>query len=957
MKVVLFILVSFLLSFNTSWSQRYSFVQFSTPEGLPQSQVNAIIQDELGYMWVGTLGGLAKFNGKEFINYSTSNGLLSNRITAFSIIDNQLYIGHDLGISIQQTTGIFKGFLAGNSNVTEIIKFNNIIYVATNGAGLFQLKNNSLVKIENSPTKIRAAAIEDEVLLLATQNGVFSMDNNQSISFDQRFVEESYSSIVSIDRNIYATTYNGICYLIKNDAAEIFTESDEFYFRKIYSSEPGVYWLNSKEGVLKIENGEELQFTEKSGLPISDISTMFSDREGNIWFGSAGKGLLKFSGEAFSHYNQKGGLYSDLITSVIQDKNQDFWLSSYDKGIIRLNAQGTKLMGYPSVTVWNSINYKSCLFFGSNVGLHEYSNGKWKIYLQEDGLPSDKITGLHVSRDNNIIIATSAGIVKLINEKIEKIEGPAGDFRNVRDFTELGNKLYLATPQGLKMINGVSADENFTTAINCIESDEEKIWIGSEDGLYIYTNGFIEAFNLPSRIGTNYINFLNKDEEYIYVGTNNGLIEIDRKTMEYHQYGINSGLIDLETNLNSGYIDKKGDLWFGTASGLMHLNVTKRDLLLKNIAPLLNFKSVTLNFDLRPDILEKLNENNSIKLSHKENNLVFDFDGIYLTNSQAVNYSYKLEGLSDDWSPPSSTSSISFTNLSPGDYKLIVRATNPKGFHSKEKVILFNISPPFYSTWWFYSLGIIALILLFIAMDQLRIKNIEQKNYQNNLEISNKLSRLEQQSLNASMNRHFIFNALNSIQFFINSSDKQSANRYLTRFAKLIRKNLDSSHTANGMVPLSDELERLKLYLELESMRFRDRFEYHFNIDDHVEPETLKVPAMFLQPFVENSIIHGILPLEDRKGKININITNHLDHIRVEIIDNGIGIENSLRNKNIIPGDHESQGVKITLGRIKLLQEISERSVELIGPHQINENDSLINGTKVTFKFLKQYLE
>jgi sensor histidine kinase YesM len=919
--------------------------------------VNAIIQDESGYLWVGTLGGLAKFNGKEFITYSTSNGLLSNRITAFSIIDDQLYIGHENGISIKLPNEKFNSFSAGNGNVTEIIQFNHVIYVSTNGSGLYQFENDSLLKIVDSPSKIRGMTIEGDHLLLATQDGIFKMQENKSFHFDERFEDNSFSSIVEIQGIIYATTYDGSCYKIKDNRKELFIESDEFYFRKIYSSEKGVYWLNSREGVLKIDNGGIVKFTEKSGLPISDISAMYSDREGNIWFGSAGKGLLKFSGEAFSHYNQKGGLPSDLITSILQDDNMNFWLSSYDKGVIQLKQDTIISLNYPNIPVWNSIKFNNCIFFGSNLGLHEFSNGKWKVYLAEDGLPSNKITGIHLTKKGILLIATSAGMVQLKNGTIQPIHQNALELKNIRDFIEFQDETYLASPQGLKKINGESVNFSFNTALNCLESDGSKIWIGSEDGLYVFENGKITAFDLPSRIGTNYINFLIKDNQYIYVGTNNGLIEIDRKTLEYHQYGINSGLIDLETNLNSAYIDEKGDLWFGTASGLMHLDVKKRDLLLKKIAPLLNLKSVTLNFNNRPDLLIELNQHGTINLSHKENNLVFDFDGIYLTNSQAVKYSYKLDGLSEDWSPPSSNNSISFTNLSPGEYSLLVRAEHPKGFYSNKKIIHFTIASPFYQTWWFYSLGFITLILLLIALDQFRIRTIEQKNYQNNLEISNKLSRLEQQSLNASMNRHFIFNALNSIQFFINSSDKQSANRYLTRFAKLIRKNLDSSHTANGMVPLSDELERLQLYLELESMRFKDRFEFHFNVDEHVEPETLKVPAMFLQPFVENSIIHGILPLEDRKGVININVTNHLDHIRIEIVDNGIGIENSLRNKKITPGDHESHGVKITLGRIKLLQEISERSVELIGPHQINEDDSLINGTKVTFKFLKQYLE
>jgi LytS/YehU family sensor histidine kinase len=250
----------------------------------------------------------------------------------------------------------------------------------------------------------------------------------------------------------------------------------------------------------------------------------------------------------------------------------------------------------------------------------------------------------------------------------------------------------------------------------------------------------------------------------------------------------------------------------------------------------------------------------------------------------------------------------------------------------------------------------LALILTVFFIDRYRVNRLAQRNYQLRLEYENKLTKLEQQSLNASMNRHFIFNALNSIQYYINSSDKQSANKYLSRFAKLIRKNLDSSHRKDGMVALGDEIERLKLYLDLESMRFENRFDYEINLDAHVEPEMLKVPAMFLQPFVENSIIHGILPLKDRKGMIKINVTDHLEHIRIEITDNGIGIEQSV-NEKIEEDDHESQGMLITKGRIELLQKISAKSIEMVGPHQINENNNSISGTVVIFKLIKQYLE
>jgi sensor histidine kinase YesM len=152
------------------------------------------------------------------------------------------------------------------------------------------------------------------------------------------------------------------------------------------------------------------------------------------------------------------------------------------------------------------------------------------------------------------------------------------------------------------------------------------------------------------------------------------------------------------------------------------------------------------------------------------------------------------------------------------------------------------------------------------------------------------------------MNRHFIFNALNSIQYFINTQDKLSANKYLTKFAQLIRKNLDSSASGENLVPLSEEIQRLELYLTLEAMRFEGRFKYTFEIDPEIELEEIRIPPMLFQPFVENAIIHGILPLEQLAGEIafKAELLNE-NFIEFTITDNGVGYSKSLKEKNSIP--------------------------------------------------------
>jgi sensor histidine kinase YesM len=243
-----------------------------------------------------------------------------------------------------------------------------------------------------------------------------------------------------------------------------------------------------------------------------------------------------------------------------------------------------------------------------------------------------------------------------------------------------------------------------------------------------------------------------------------------------------------------------------------------------------------------------------------------------------------------------------------------------------------------------------AAILAYFLSARLRV--IRQKSENEKLELKNRLLFLEQRSLNASMNRHFIFNSLNSIQYYINSSDKLSANRFLTNFARLIRKNLDSSAANNFIVTLSEEIERIELYLSLERMRFSNKFDFSVNVASDLDTEDVEIPSMILQPFVENSIIHGVLPLnESRKGQVDVKIYREFGELVFEVTDNGTGIDNSLRGKSdMMDGDHESKGVEITNRRIEILRKLTGENLMIIGPFQMEDEEGNTLGTKVILK-------
>jgi LytS/YehU family sensor histidine kinase len=255
----------------------------------------------------------------------------------------------------------------------------------------------------------------------------------------------------------------------------------------------------------------------------------------------------------------------------------------------------------------------------------------------------------------------------------------------------------------------------------------------------------------------------------------------------------------------------------------------------------------------------------------------------------------------------------------------------------------FTVRPPFWLSWWFILLEIAAISAIVSAIVASRRKITLARYQKEQFELRSRMLSLEQQSLNSSMNRHFIFNALNSIQYYINRQDKLSANRYLSDFARLIRKNLDSSQ--ENLTPLREEIERLELYMKLEHMRFKDKFDYHIHIDPSLDLDTIKVPAMLLQPFLENSIWHGLLP-KDSLGKVEVDISKINGHLEFTIRDNGIGIENSLKNKTGTD-NHISKGMQITNGRIDLIRKMTGETIELLGPYQLHDEFNQPSGTEV----------
>lgn len=967
MKGLILLLFTFVMCL--AHAQNYSYIKYSASEGLPQSQVFDIAQDKNGYIWVGTFGGLAKFNGLRFETFDTDNNLYNNRISLVEFIDGNLFVGHEGGISIRKD-GTFKAIAlpaeAKGARVSAIQNFQNKIYVATNGGGLYVVDGNKIVPVETSPSYIRDLIQFQEDLFIASRSGLYRL--TADLSLDTILIDNSisFTGFSKSENALFISAYNGNIYSFANNKLKSILKTDAKFRGVLY--ENNLLWCNAPSGVIQydLNSKKQLVLNDKNGLETPDINIVFKDREDNLWLGSSGKGLLRFSGEAFTYYKKNDRLSSDLVLSILETQDEQYFFSTFDAELTQwVNDTSTQFLPLGDGFVWSSVERANGdIFFGTNRGVYwkDKSEDLWKRIAGKSKLPGSKITALYLLDDQSTVLAGGRdGFSRIIEDSVYIDSSLLENNLSVKGFTQIGTNIYVLGKKGLYTVKNGNAKEIvhaeellFTSITKDLNND---IWLGAEQGLFQLQADSLIEIELDKNKGASFIFFIKSFKDYLYIGTNNGLYRYNVITQQIKHYGLNEGLIDLEANINAVYIDSKEQLWFGTASGLMKLDLSKENNIFTQAKPLVQISEVKLTKteqglltycdSITPEGLPV-----NLSLPYKLNGINIKLDGLFFSNPKAVEFSYRL--ISEDssrWTSLDEASTITFPNLNFGEYTLMVRAKSINGQESEIKTFHFKILRPYYFTTWFITTVILVLILIVLGIlygNNIRIKKkIARKQYEEQLESRTKLARLEQQSLNASMNRHFIFNSLNSIQYYINANDKLSANRFLTRFAKLIRKNLDSSHEKNGLVKLADEMERLKLYMDLERMRFTNKFDYEINIEEGIDLEAIDVPAMLLQPFVENSIIHGVLPRHDDQGHIEVNIAKKENTFEVEIFDNGVGIDVSKVNKVSFDGDHNSHGMEITSKRIEILKKLTERNIELDGPRQINESDGTIKGTSV----------
>ena len=295
-----------------------------------------------------------------------------------------------------------------------------------------------------------------------------------------------------------------------------------------------------------------------------------------------------------------------------------------------------------------------------------------------------------------------------------------------------------------------------------------------------------------------------------------------------------------------------------------------------------------------------------LDLDYTQNEIAFKYYTNNWHNAKLSSIRYKLLPHYPDWSIAKNGEEVEYPFLPPDQYEYQVQGILPSGEMTDMTSFDFEINPPWWKTIWFYSLVGFSLASLAFLLYRYRVGQITRS-----LRIENEMNQLEKSALQAQMNPHFIFNCLNSIQGFIMDNDKEQAMEYLSKFAKLIRLNLNAS--VDSSIRLDQEILILENYLALEQLRADYGFEYDISVDQNAHAENIVIPPMLLQPFVENAVIHGMNGI-DQGGKIDVNFKTTNNSLVADIIDNGAGEKRQIKK-------HRSLGMSITAKRLAHINE------------------------------------
>lgn len=587
---------------------------------------------------------------------------------------------------------------------------------------------------------------------------------------------------------------------------------------------------------------------------------------------------------------------------------------------------------------------------------------KW---LANSGEFDDAVT----TRDGNILLKKNKGLVYIINEKTF-----ATDTLRFTGSKENGVTLYTMhtfyDPRRNDVnLVGKNGIEQYNLTSKKMRSIANSTLLGNTDSMeatiypeldasgriwsYIPQYGF-RIINPETLLCIDSIQFEEKGlmkrtydqiksgpENYMYLHAQNGVVIYNYTTQNSFLFDNTNGLSSPE---DISLLSANGNMIIGQRGGFDFFKTANLDQYTSNVKPWLN----TVIAD--SIIFARLGaENNAqVQLTYLQNTITFSFSALEYFFPERIEYEYQLWPVDLKFSKTDFFNrKITYSKLQPGKYIFKLKAQMEGGNWEDAAVEFpFEIVPAFWQTTWFKLLCFLLVGSILFLFFRWRIHSIRNKQ---NLQLfhEKELLDLEAKALRAQMNPHFIFNSLNSIKSLINKNDNDTAANYLAVFSKLIRTLFQNSDKRE--VSLYEEIETCKLYTQIEKMRFGNKVGFQFNVDEHIDLKDIRVPALILQPFIENAIWHGMVHKEFG-GRVQISIEEINGGINCIIDDNGIGRDISKQFKSSYETTYESKGIGLTKARLHLDKLLNDREDKIT---IIDKKDAAgrPEGTKVIITF------
>ena len=963
-------------------AQEFSFKNINTDHGLPSSEVYDILEDKHGYMWFATDHGIARYNGKEFTTYTTANGLLDN--TVFRMCEDSKgriwFASQSNELCYWQNNRIHK--IPGSEHFRTVVFKQDIItmmladssdniWVGTTRSIYYFEAIKKYAEFQTIPVDTSVAdhfiVVNDKILFSynvlkghAPKKG--DKYSRVLLNFHKYKAPNHYDDIkFPLDGAHYPYGFRTFGYTPKNETYLFALDSLLFILRKnrkvefkkfdhrivniITDSHRGLWFGLMKGGVSYYKNGDLSQppITFLNGLTVDDVCI---DHEGGAWIATLEKGVFYIPSTSILVYSNIPFL-NDHIT-FIGEINNKILVNTFGNAISEKNNQGFKPVDY----MCDLVKSKSSLYYAMksrDTTYLSYASELIRFTSDHKQVPLKNKTDLTKFSAGKFILETEdkhiwmgyGGGLKKINNLTDLSIIYHSPFR-VTCAIAVGKDILVGGKKGLfKFKDSVYSSLSYIDTLlssqisQLAKSKDGSIWISTiGNGLLRLKDNKVLQLTEKNGLISNSCTAVTTDQyENVWVGTNKGLscvYKVDTK----NKWVIKN--ITKQNGLNSNEITKlfafNDTLWVGTMAGLNSFNIIE-SLTLTPPSPAY-ISSIKVN--------DKELSTDTTVFSYNENNITFVLEGLTFKDEREHLYRYRLIGLNDTWQHTLSNELL-FNNLAPGKYTFEVKVGNTDKIWSKSSSIYsFTIKKPFWLRWWFILLEILTIILIVYLIILWR-SSIIRKKEQEKLRINKLLTEYQMKALTAQMNPHFIFNAINSIQNFIIQNHSTLAYDYLIKFSKLIRLVLNNSK--DNEVTIQQELDTLALYIELEQLRFENSFDYILKVDPEIDVGSLMIPGLLLQPYIENAIWHGLMPLKTRKGKIALTICRENELLKITVTDNGVGrtVSDQIKKK-IVHKSHQSIGMELTGKRIELFGKESKFSLQIIDNY---DDTGLATGTSV----------